>query len=685
MSSPSPRLLPVLVALLSAAFVAFLAPSAEARKPKGPTPEQVLAAREVAETALALDFRQSDRLVVPAEVVTQYEAACAAGYAPICGWRTWHHGHDTIDIKAAAAHFAPLCEAKDPLACVVVGWQKSQSKPGRLWMGGPDPTGAAEHFSQACQLQFGRGCYDLGRLYEAGHGLPVEPATAADLYARACGLGFERGCAAGGELRLLGVGVPRDVPGALQDFAAACEGGSALGCASQARARRLGLDPAPVDDAATVRLLEDRCKWGSQSSCAELGMWLAAGRGAARDAARATTLFQRACESGEMRGCFNLGGAFLKGEGVVGNSVQGRARWSQACDGGLLEACYQLASFHTHAGGTPEDLANGLRLLERGCGSGHQPSCGALGERLLEGPESEHLRAVGLLKGACAADSDEACVALARAYAEGRGGERDLPRAIQILEPRCKVPGSQACFSLAVHYFGPSSRQGSDAARAVRLWSEACEAGRADACGRAAEALQHGTHLPADAARARGLAERGCAALEAASCGVLALQGARAELSEARVAEVARVACDRGHADGCRVWVETRERALPPLPPPPPVKRGAPPPPPAPDRVLASLREGCELQRKGAECATLGALHWVGVRATLDPAAARALFERACTSRDAVACGNVGLMAQAGEGGRVDFDQALVMLRAACQGGDTRSCERLKGAVNLTP
>ena len=56
--------------------------------------------------------------------------------------------------------------------------------------------GAARRFRRACEHDVPEACVTLGRMYELGDGVELEPRQAAELYRRACEADEPRGCAA---------------------------------------------------------------------------------------------------------------------------------------------------------------------------------------------------------------------------------------------------------------------------------------------------------------------------------------------------------------------------------------------------------------------------------------------------------------------------------------------------------
>jgi hypothetical protein len=157
------------------------------------------------------------------------------------------------------------------------------------------------------------------------------------------------------------------------------------------------------------------CDDGDASSCTDLGLMYAAGRGGlTKDQARAVTLFQRACDAGNMRGCTNLGLSYEIGQGgLPKNEVRAVALHQRACDGGDMRGCTNLGLFYeTGRGGLPKSAVRAMALQQRACDAGDGLGCLRLGAMYRSGrsglPQDE-ARAVALFQRACDAGNARGC------------------------------------------------------------------------------------------------------------------------------------------------------------------------------------------------------------------------------------------------------------------------------------
>jgi hypothetical protein len=157
------------------------------------------------------------------------------------------------------------------------------------------------------------------------------------------------------------------------------------------------------------------CDDGDASSCTDLGLMYAAGRGGlTKDEPRAVTLFQRACNAGNMRGCTNLGLSYETGRGGLPKSeARGVALHQRACDGGDMRGCTNLGlSYETGRGGLPKSEARAMALHQRACDAGDGLGCLRLGVMYRSGrggfPQDE-AHAVALFQRACDAGNARGC------------------------------------------------------------------------------------------------------------------------------------------------------------------------------------------------------------------------------------------------------------------------------------
>ncbi|BAF70871.1 conserved hypothetical protein [Nitratiruptor sp. SB155-2] len=94
------------------------------------------------------------------------------------------------DDYQAVKYYSLGCELGDQRGCVNLGvmWEKEQANLKR------DPKKIMQLFSDACEEEYGVGCYFLGLSYEEGKLVKKDLTKAYHYYHQACNLGVEEAC-----------------------------------------------------------------------------------------------------------------------------------------------------------------------------------------------------------------------------------------------------------------------------------------------------------------------------------------------------------------------------------------------------------------------------------------------------------------------------------------------------------
>ncbi|WP_434059340.1 tetratricopeptide repeat protein [Helicobacter pylori] len=82
---------------------------------------------------------------------------------------------------------------------------------------------ARKYFEKACELNYAKGCGNLGWLYANGEGVEKNLKKAAQYFSKACDLKDGKGCFNLGRLYYYGEGVEKDFKKALALFEKACD------------------------------------------------------------------------------------------------------------------------------------------------------------------------------------------------------------------------------------------------------------------------------------------------------------------------------------------------------------------------------------------------------------------------------------------------------------------------------
>ncbi len=205
---------------------------------------------------------------------------------------------------------------------------------------------AKEYFEKACNLNYAKGCTELGGLYE-GENLVIGEnprlkerlKKAVQYYSKACDLKDGNGCFLLGyiyELNGYGV-VKKDLKKAVQYYVKACELDDDGGCVILLT--RLATDKL-VTKQEVVQYLSKACDLNSGSGCYALGVFYEGRKN--KDIKKAVQYYSKACELQNSMACSKLGAMQYVGKGVVKNEKQAMENFEKACKLGKLghkEAC----------------------------------------------------------------------------------------------------------------------------------------------------------------------------------------------------------------------------------------------------------------------------------------------------------------------------------------------------------
>lgn len=215
-----------------------------------------------------------------------------------------------------------------------------------------------------------------------------------------------------------------------------------------------------------------------------LGVYSAATAAAAQDPAAAETRrLQKECKGGKgsAAACVGYADRLHDGTGVKKADPAGAAKFLRGlCEkGGVGPACGRAAERLR-----PSDPALARTLYGLGCSKSDYPSCLAAGYMRRDGvggPVDMEMARQGFSL-ACAGKSGVGCFEQGRIYAEGLGGYRKhLGNAINSFAAGCAWKHYDSCLRV-----GDMTLAGqgvtADAARAIKTYQDACNAGFAPAC-----------------------------------------------------------------------------------------------------------------------------------------------------------------------------------------------------------
>jgi TPR repeat protein len=545
-------------------------------------------ARELALTALRLEFERDGLAATESELEARFAKACERGYSVACRRSTWLVDGKP-DFRKVQDVFTPSCEAGDDVACLVMGWAldaiasriKDVDLRDKTWREAarqlkssclegyqpachdyagflyankgvespPDP--ALRRWKDACDAREYASCTQLARLHlEGGSGVAPNRATAQRFAATACTGGYPDGCA---------------VLGAIDDsswaadkldkfYGGLCDQGHRDSCWRLARSYYDGVRPEPTPGRLQA-LFERGCELRHARSCFEAGRWQIDHGG---EVATAAQRFGRACNLGDAAGCSAQVDLILS-ERTPGSVKDAYHAFDVACEAGQsLRACLDLALALIEGEQIPRNAERGRTLLMRVCTdeSSDPKACTALGESFEEGlgGERDRTKASSYYRWACAANVFEACKRRGDLLVSDVGVRRDDHEALNMYERACEGKIALACNEAArILYEGTFVKQ--DLARAASLYSQGCQAGEPQACFGLGQVLERGPGATPDMKSAREAYTRAVelGSLDAKrSLARLLWNGFGGSKQKGRAKQLCREACQGGDAVACR-------------------------------------------------------------------------------------------------------------------------------------
>lgn len=302
--------------------------------------------------------------------VEYFKKACDLGDALGCrnyGGRLLNGKGVTRDPRAARAALQTGCDGKDAGSCTKLGnildagegGTKDSEGAGRLYERGcqlgdqlacdnarnkgrqvEGPRWDVERVRTSCDAGFQLDCWELGRMYFYGRGVPIDQARALAIVSRSCRARWPESCDLAARWLEDGTGAKRDVKKAL-------------------------------------RLYQQACTLGLPEGCDHAGDVLRVGRtGFAAHPAAAVEWYARGCDRGYERACFGLGTVLNGVPGVAADHQRANAALEKACAAKLACACNDLAVSYWTGRGVPVDMDKAKELLSDACQNGCEASCG---------------------------------------------------------------------------------------------------------------------------------------------------------------------------------------------------------------------------------------------------------------------------------------------------------------------
>jgi TPR repeat protein len=225
----------------------------------------------------------------------------------------------------------------------------------------------------------------------------------------------------------------------------ACEGGDVEACAVRAAALR------KQDPARSAELLEQACRKGALTHCADAAMSFDEGRGVARDEQRAQPLYLLGCCGGDGIACDAMGVWYYFGKRAPRDQARALRFWERGCVAPryAAEPCLKVAEIlapHKHR---PADQARAERLLIPLCAGSLKAACFEMGALYDNAPAlPERARGTAVLAAECEHGDGTACWSLAVLFTHGHAVPADKKRGAALAARACERGEERACAAL---------------------------------------------------------------------------------------------------------------------------------------------------------------------------------------------------------------------------------------------
>ncbi|HEY1211043.1 MAG TPA: protein kinase [Terracidiphilus sp.] len=316
-----------------------------------------------------------------------------AAWVDATGWlyiATGANGRQPAYMVHTVVNQAHACAEGNMDGCLELGnyYQYSDMSTSSTERAGHFYAKAVSAYSARCNGGDGGGCYALGTLYQAGHGVTENDAYAAILFNQSCDANNTYGCRALANAYRDGKGVSRDLSRAEALFTKTCKGGQDYDCSnffdSLGNAYKQGNGVARNYDRAGA-LFKKACAFSNSyyygcSDLFDIAYAIDMGSGVKIDHAKAADLYATACDSGIAMACTDLGIDYHKGEGVAQNYARAAALYSKACNGGDASGCSNLGNLYRFGAGVEQDVEKAKQFLTKGCNLGNKWGCDQLKE-----------------------------------------------------------------------------------------------------------------------------------------------------------------------------------------------------------------------------------------------------------------------------------------------------------------
>ncbi|MBN2724750.1 MAG: sel1 repeat family protein [Deltaproteobacteria bacterium] len=257
-----------------------------------------------------------------------------------------------------------------------------------------------------------------------------------------------------------------------------------------------------------------------------------------------------------------------------------REIYTLACNRGDGLSCEYQGGFHEKIRKFPEALSDYIK----GCDNGRYNSClNAVRVIINRSPEHSSASYARIMEKICSRDIDEACVFLARGYAFGWWGEKNLEKSVSVLKKTCVRGDTNSCLTLGDFYRKGIIKSGDNIKKSLAIYKKSCFLGSEAGCARYSRETLHSDSGKSSGNDVRNILEKYCYykntyisrynrysryrrpyhnnrypnnGLSCGTLGILYLEKLLSPPSGEKGEKLALDSCNRGYVSICRWYIE---------------------------------------------------------------------------------------------------------------------------------
>jgi hypothetical protein len=193
--------------------------------------------------------------------------------------------------------------------------------------------------AKQCSAGNAGSCAALASMHKNGTGVAKDWAKAASFGQKACDKDVIAGCRIVAAAKLGGEGTDKDVKGALALLDKACKAGDGAGCVDLGVAQLSAKDKKDAEQ--SQYSFRRACYGGGEpEGCAWLGTLYAEGKGGLNASPKlAISFLEKGCKDGSARACDGLGDLVKAGKGTAKDPARAKELFTKACTAGHAPAC----------------------------------------------------------------------------------------------------------------------------------------------------------------------------------------------------------------------------------------------------------------------------------------------------------------------------------------------------------